>query len=1698
MTSRKPSGSRSRGLLRPAQQGVALYQYALITGTMATALAVPIGNPPQSAIDRLTNAVQQEQSGFLYVAGLPSLPRGDALANGLQTEGGGLGGGGDGGATGAGEGDPGYDSGVGDEGGTGGAGGDSAGGSGSGSDPGSSSGDGTGGGESSAGDNGGGGDEGGGGEEGDASDGDGSGMGDGDDNDVADGGEGSDHGGPQYCANGDGGPSAPTIPGAGITGAASPVPGALQTAALPATHVGNPIHVLTGNKYQRESDITLPGLGLAFERHYNSRSNFSGVLGKGWRHSFETTLVDDGDRITLWQGDGRRINFIPTQESDQVRHYQARLRADGQLVAGPWGYEWRWHDGTLLTFSSSGDLESQRFADGRQLSLIRDRQGRLVRIQNVEGQGVALEYDRHDRLQAVTDSSGHVTHYRHDGHGRLIAVLSHDKPRRRYAYDDPYDAYNLTSIHVSHGSRERRVGSWRYDRQDRAIRSVPADALRQVDLRFVEGGTEVTDVSGRTSTYRAGRSAGVPVVAAIDGPGCSPCSAGGNLRYAYNARGQVTQITRANAAARVYAYDSLGRLTQVLKQWEGDQQQVLARLTYVGDRQAIATASIPSIKPGAERTITVVYDAQQQPVAFNETGFSPRPEGGFTAISRTRGVDADTTVAASGGQRVQPSVDDTPVSLAHDVAGAVSAIRYADGGVLRILGRNTDGRVSGIQLDDQPPLALQYDPTGHLSGVSSEQGRIRFRSTTALGSAMGNVDGAPAHLIALADGNGHVTGYGLDDFGRKAFQRSPDSGLTRFEYDRMGNLQRKIAADGSAVQFAYDAAGRMASATFAEGAAHFQWDAGSGVSRLVEVRTQQGRERYHRDADGRVTRRVDEIGEVRFSTRYRYGSRGRLVARQLPDQRWITYRYDDDDSQPGRLSGLYQARPLRRDRPLITGLDVVPTGGRMAGWTAFNGITTAVARAGGQLRGLQVSGLHDFTYHYNAQGKLTGIDDGGRVLKRFRFNAHGWLDFALTPEALFGYRYDSNGNRTRHVINGRQLEYGYADTSNRLQGVAFRHTDWFPPLALEVGDAVRAGRRTRSKMRAVSHGLGGEVEQLGDLRFHRNANGQIQEVWRGHHRIARYAYNSRAQRTRKTRFDTQGRTLEERLFLYEGDHLLAEADADGTILAQYLYLGHHPVVMLLGDQTYAIHTNHLGAPIAATDEAQAVVWRARYDPFGRAVVNDDPDADGQRLSLPLRFPGQYEDPETGLHYNHHRYYDPDLGRYLSSDPLGLVAGPNPYTYANNDPINHIDPTGLILFAFDGTGNSDPPGEHSDITNVVRFRDSYRDSESVGSPHYYINGPGTDTPWEMEGQPFLDGMSGESMPYRVEYMAENFFDYIDRLHWRKEYGYEFDVDTVGFSRGAAAARNFVSLIHHFLASSEGEFLYDEFPLEIREPDRGRGHRYIDFTSGRAKRARELLASYCFVPNLRFLGLFDTVPHYSPGDATGDISGVSQFDDLRQIDLTIPWSVQSVAHAVAVNENRRDFHGVSIHHRYDPSLNTEHRMELGFIGAHSDIGGGYGEGDLSDVAFMWMVQRAERAGVNIDRGFISRDDQQWHVVTQPVLHDSVGVSPGYAPDNFAFRPGRNLKFLNDIDEVPQQEWLGFGMPYQATFAYYDHRFLVDEWCFSDCQEYAKIDGRWKRNDLGGERTMVGAVDGGRYSAFLRDAYGLEIEIKTPDRE
>jgi RHS repeat-associated protein len=135
-------------------------------------------------------------------------------------------------------------------------------------------------------------------------------------------------------------------------------------------------------------------------------------------------------------------------------------------------------------------------------------------------------------------------------------------------------------------------------------------------------------------------------------------------------------------------------------------------------------------------------------------------------------------------------------------------------------------------------------------------------------------------------------------------------------------------------------------------------------------------------------------------------------------------------------------------------------------------------------------------------------------------------------------------------------------------------------------------------------------------------------------------------------------------------HLVGENNAQGIFIREYIWLDDMPLAFIANGTIDYIHTDHLGAPQKMTDGGQNVVWDgSASDPFMLVPLPTN-------VAMNLRFPGQYFDSETGLHYNGMRDYDPTLGRYIESDPIGLAGGINTYAYVDGNPLRSIDPTGL--------------------------------------------------------------------------------------------------------------------------------------------------------------------------------------------------------------------------------------------------------------------------------------------------------------------------------------------------------------------------------------------------------------------------------------
>ncbi|MEW8508580.1 MAG: RHS repeat-associated core domain-containing protein, partial [Candidatus Thiodiazotropha sp.] len=1141
---------------------------------------------------------------------------------------------------------------------------------------------------------------------------------------------------------------------------------------IASSHIGNPIHVVTGNKYQQEVDLTpLPGnLGLLFKRHYNSRSHYKGPLGYGWRHSYDLSLKAERDGYRLRQSDGRIIRFAP---SDAADHYIAPRVSDGWLRVNDVQLTWHWRDGRQLQFNPEGQLQRIVLATGQTLRLFYDPQGKLFLVRDPQGRELSLDHYPNGRLKAMYDPSGKETRYRYDEVGNLQQVTRSDGATRIYHYRDPHDSHNLTGIT---DERSIRYATWAYDDKDRAILSTHAEEVGQVKLDFsTPGETKVTDSQGKVSIYSTETRNGVALVTAIQGPGCSSCGRG-DVSYRYNERLQLIEITTKDGITRHYDYDERGRTTLVTREVAGQLPRTLSRYEYANDIDLKPSAVIrPSVNAQGEYRLKRVYNPQDQPTQLTESGYRPEADGSFSPIQRTTRLSYNETgnlividgprediedqtrldydsqqrlsqlktpdgrtlrVAQydaygrpqvlhstgrasftleynSRGKVTQVSQGQQTVRYGYDAIGNLIVVTDPDGKQIT-LNYDEAGRATGLEdsngnrfeqdLDTEGRLTRQnlkdtqgqllatvsylYDAQGRLSARETPRGQTRYRydktgRLTEIEDPLGYTNtldyNGLGQLLAvtqpgnrvtqlqydekgrasgLTDPRANTTQIVKDDFGNVIRQSHPDTGVVRYAYDQAGNRIQSTDAQGATTHYRHDAANRLIEETSSSGTTTLDYDPNTG--RLAQLTDGNSHEGFSYDNQGRLIQHSRHIDGHRFITGYAYNTQGKLTKKTLPDGQVLTYHYYEDGNQKGQLRAITRDSLLGMNQDLLVGEVDQDTSDGQSGLTFGNGLReTRHHDKLGRTTAIDHSRQFTLSYNYDQQGRITGIDYNG-ILQNYDYDLFGRLTRAETQLGSYSYDYDNLGNRT-------QKQHTDPDGNTATQANLYPNP----------GKGNRLLSQDDGENKAYKYNPAGSPEQIGERYYEYDAHQRPIRLYRVEPNapenktlVADYAYNRFGERIKKVTYSLSTRP-KVTYYLYDGYQLTAEADEAGKVTTQYLYQSYRPILKLEGKIAYAIHTDHLGAPRAVTDEDQAPVWSADYSPFGLIRINQ------QQITLNLRLPGQYEDQETGTYYNYQRDYDPNTGRYLTSDPIGLKGGMNTYAYVSGNPVSAIDPLGLL-------------------------------------------------------------------------------------------------------------------------------------------------------------------------------------------------------------------------------------------------------------------------------------------------------------------------------------------------------------------------------------------------------------------------------------
>ena len=332
---------------------------------------------------------------------------------------------------------------------------------------------------------------------------------------------------------------------------------------------------------------------------------------------------------------------------------------------------------------------------------------------------------------------------------------------------------------------------------------------------------------------------------------------------------------------------------------------------------------------------------------------------------------------------------------------------------------------------------------------------------------------------------------------------------------------------------------------------------------------------------------------------------------------------------------------------------------------------------------------------YRADGAWTAQTMGNGIKETREYDRQGRMRQQTINGQRQDYAYDPNGN----LIEKGQTPYGY-DALNRLTLDQATRIDYDGNgNQLNQGDSQFAYYQQSNLLYSINeqpieHDSTGNLTQDEQGRnYTYNNAGRLTQVQNNNQStIARYTYNAFNQRTQK---HVNGITTH---FIYDlSGNLIQEVTHSGISQAttqSYYWMGIEPIAAANDNKVTYLHTDHLFTPRQGYSQNQNQVWQWRSDAYGNnKEINQAAANDGEtKVTIPLRFPGQYFDEETGLHYNWHRYYNPKTGRYITSDPIGLTAGINTFGYVGGNPVGGFDFFGLQVVN---------PWDNSDAFNHFR-------------------------------------------------------------------------------------------------------------------------------------------------------------------------------------------------------------------------------------------------------------------------------------------------------------------------------------------------------------------------------------------------------------
>lgn len=1010
----------------------------------------------------------------------------------------------------------------------------------------------------------------------------------------------------------------------------------------------NPVALATGLKIETAIDISFGGARgmMIFGRTYTTDMARLGVMGRfglGTKDTFDIRLSGS------FQAGGAGRLHMPNQARGQLFNYVS-TETDGTLLfttratITQLGDELRkLTDGSFVYRLISADV--WRFNSNGQLVEMTDRNGNkttfvyadsnLTNITDPVGRSIILQYDASNRIISATDPLGRVWRYAYDAGNRLASATDPLGNSVRYAYDS---LNRLTSVTDRRGILTKQIS---YDFRGRVI-----------EERFPEGGfeqftydvagvtitrTTVTDSLGRTFSKRFNangyvtemtdalgqdsridRDLSTNLPISITGPcGCK------EVTNQFDERGNAVAVTNRLGQTTRFEYDpifnNITKITDVLGR--------VTRLAYDSH------GNLTSITDALNQTVTLTYDGFGQLVAVTDPlGHATHLEfdalgnmlARVDALGNRTSIEYDQIGRPVGatdplGRRSSVAFDelDRAISVT-DVSGAVTRFEYDPNGNL----------IAATDALQQKTTAT-YDTRNRIVAIKDAIGRV---GTIAYDTE--------SQISLLTSASGRLLRSFYDQRGLLSSQTDPLGGVARFRYDNRGSLTAVVDKRGFTTTFSYDELHRPIS-----------WRDPLGRLSVIAY-----------DAVGNVTQSVDRLGR---QTRTTYDARNRVIQTAFADAT-VNFSYDADgrvvridDTQSGSIQWVYDDA----DRVLSE--------------TTPAGVVRYSYNGAGQVASMTAADRTPVNYGYDLAGRLNTITQGTETFT-YAYDALSRIASLQRPNGIvsaFGYDAVNRLIRLTHAKGQNQpvedLRYSY-NLDDEIQSVASLATAQLLPVARTHNTADAANRITQAGDASFAFDALGQTtsrtEAQGATNYSWDARGRLTRATLPNGQTVEYGYDAAGRLSSRT---AGGVTTS---FLSDGIDVVLDRSSDG---AEVDYLNGIGIDEKLRQSSAAAGPlyylqDHLGSTIGLADGLGNVVERQQYEAFGLSAGS---------LLTRYGFTGRELDPLTRLMNYRARWYDPNQGRFLTEDPIGLAGGLNLYSYVANNPLRFLDPSGLSLKTF---------------------------------------------------------------------------------------------------------------------------------------------------------------------------------------------------------------------------------------------------------------------------------------------------------------------------------------------------------------------------------------------------------------------------------